>query len=146
MAWPVLEGTVANELNPNQSFDVFYVFEDRTSGTDWAAMGKGFKYIYTCNDLPFDDWSIYMLKSDQSYLPVSGDFEGSLLQVNHAPSNGYFGFQVGLGANDHNCEYGLGGWFAWEGQINGVEVNGALGDVITNLISRMSSRPNSTRV
>ena len=129
----VLEGSVANQLNPNQSFDVFYVFEDRTSGADWAAMGKGFKYIYTCNDLPFDDWSIYMLKSDQSYLQGTGDFEGSLLQVNHAPANGYFGFQVGIGANDHNCEYGLGGWFAWEGHINGIEVNGALGDVITNL-------------
>ena len=129
----ILQGSVANELNPDQSFEVFYVFEDRTSGADWADQGKGFKYIYTCSDLPFDEWDIYMLKSDQSYLQGTGDFEGSLLQLNHAPSNGYFGFQVGLGANDHNCEYGLGGWFAWEGQINGTEVNGALGDLITNL-------------
>ena len=129
----ILEGSVANQVNPNQSFDVFYVFEDKVSGEEWANMGRGFKYIYTCSDLPFDDWSIYMLKSDQSWLQGTGDFEGSLLQVNHAPSNGYFGFQVGLGANDHNCDYGLGGWFAWEGQINGVEVNGALGDVITDL-------------
>ena len=129
----ILEGSIANQLNPNQSFDVFYVFEDRVSGAEWADMGKGFKYISTCNDLPFDDWSMYILKSDQSWLQGTGDFEGSLIQVNHAPSNGYFGFQVGLGANDHNCDYGLGGWFAWEGQVNGVEINGALGDVITNL-------------
>ena len=129
----ILEGSVVNELNPNQGFDLFYVFDQGVSGAEWAAMGKGFKYIYTCEDLPFDEWDIYMLKSDQSFLTGTGDFEGSLLTVNHAPSNGYFGFQVGEGANDHNCDFGMGGWFAWEGQINGQAVNGALGDVIVDV-------------
>ena len=128
-----LTGHVVNELNHNQGFEVFYVFNDRVSGAEWAAMGKGFKYIYTCDDLPFDEWDMYMLKSDQSFLNGTGDFEGSNLQLNHAPSNGYFGFQVGLGANDHNCDFGLGGWFGWEGVIDGVEVSGALGDVIVDL-------------
>ena len=129
----ILEGSVVNENNPNQGFDLFYVFDQGVSGAEWAAMGKGFKYIYTCEDLPFDEWDIYMLKSDQSFLTGTGDFEGSLLTVNHAPSNGYFGFQVGEGANDHNCDFGMGGWFAWEGQINGQPVNGALGDVIVDV-------------
>ena len=96
-------------------------------------MGRGFKYIYSCENLPFDELDMYMLKSDQSFLNGTGEFEGSNLRLNHAPSNGYFGFQVGLGANDHNCDFGLGGWFGWEGIVNGVEVNGALGDVIVDL-------------
>ena len=41
----ILEGSVANELNPDQSFDVFYVFEDRTSGADWAAQGLSLIHI-----------------------------------------------------------------------------------------------------
>ena len=129
----ILEGTVANALNPDQGFEVFYVFDQGVSGAEWAAMGKGFKYLYSCDDLPFDEWDMYLLKSDQSYLAGIGEFEGSLLTVNHAPSNGYFGFQVGVGGNDHNCDFGMGGWFAWEGEVNGVSVNGALGDVIVDL-------------
>lgn len=128
-----LTGNVENSINPNQGFEVFYVFNQRVSGAEWAAMGRGFKYIYTCENLPFDEWDMYMLKSDQSFLNGTGDFEGSNLRLNHAPSNGYFGFQVGLGANDHNCDFGLGGWFGWEGVVNGVEVVGALGDVIVDV-------------
>ena len=129
----ILTGHVENNINPNQGFEVFYVFHERVTGAEWADMGRGFKYIYSCENLPFDEWDMYMLKSDQSFLNGTGEFEGSNLRLNHAPSNGYFGFQVGLGANDHNCDFGLGGWFGWEGIVNGVEVNGALGDVIVDL-------------
>ena len=129
----VLEGEVANNVNPDQRFQVYLVFEDGMSGAEWGDLGKGFKYIYTCDSIPTDDWEIYTLKNDQSYLEGLGDFEGSLLTLNHAPVNEHFGFQVGLAANDHNCNFGLGGWFAWEGTIGGIPVFGALGDVIVDL-------------
>ena len=68
------------------------------SGAEWGDLGKGFKYIYTCDSIPTDDWEIDTLKNDQSYLEGLGDFEGALLTLNHAPVNEHFGFQVGLAA------------------------------------------------
>ena len=71
----------------------------------------------------------------------SGALEGSLLFLNHAPFNEYFGFQVGDMANDRNCDYGAGGWFAWEGQILGQPASGANGDVLVNLDCTINSEP-----
>ena len=56
-----------------------------------------------------------------------------MIELLHAPASEFFGFQVGQGANNHNCEYGAGGWFAWVGQIGGTSVAGAMGDVIVDL-------------
>ncbi len=129
----VLQGNIENSADSNQGFRAYLVFENGMSGVEWGALGKGFKYAYTCVDVDTDPWQIYTLKNDQSYLQGTGSFEGSMLSLSHAPVNHHFGFQVGEAANDHNCNFGLGGWFAWEGQVNGVPVSGALGDVIVDL-------------
>ena len=42
-------------------------------------------------------------------------------------------FQLGDGANNHNCAYGFGGWFGWQGVLNGQSVMGFSGDVIADL-------------
>ena len=125
----ILTGEVAAAGNPDQRFEVFIVYEDRVDGTDWTG---GFKHANICTP-PTDTWDIYIMKSDQSHLLGKGDFEGSLIQLQHAPSSQYFGFQIGEGANDHNCDYGAGGWFSWEGTICGSPAAGAFGDVIVDL-------------
>ncbi len=125
----ILKGEVANANNADQRFEVFVVYENGVSGSDW---GGGFKHAMAC-DPPTDTWDIYTIKPDQSHLLGRGAFEGSLLQLQHAPSSQFFGFQVGLGANDHNCNYGAGGWFSWNGTICGDDVAGAMGDVIVDL-------------
>lgn len=125
----ILRGEVANEDDPDQRFEVFVVYENRTDGSDWAG---GFKYAMGCNP-PTDTWDIYTIKADQSHLLGKGAFEGSLLQLQHAPSSQFFGFQIGLGANDHNCNYGAGGWMSWSGNLCGTDVNGSLGDIIVDL-------------
>ena len=125
----VLTGEIAAENNPDQRFEVFIVYENRVDGADW---GGGFKYAMGCEP-PTDTWDIYTVKAEQSYLKGRGAYEGSLLHIQHAPSSQYFGFQVGEGANDHNCDYGAGGWFSWNGTLCGTEVAGALGDVIVDL-------------
>ena len=48
-------------------------------------------------------------------------------------STEYFGFQVGESANDRNCNYGAGGWFAYEGFLNGTAIQGGTGDVLLDL-------------
>ena len=50
------------------------------------------------------------------------------------PASQYFGFQLGDGANNHNCdENGFSGWFSWSGAIAGEEAVGFAGDVIATL-------------
>ena len=125
----VLEGEVVCDQNSNQGFEVFIVFQNRVDGADWTG---GFKQVATCGEST-DDWDIYLLKNGQSFLRGTGDLEGSMIELLHAPASEFFGFQVGQGANNHNCEYGAGGWFAWVGQIGGTPVAGAMGDVIVDL-------------
>jgi hypothetical protein len=125
----VLVGDVVCAENSNQGFEVFITFFDGVAASDWTG---GFKMAPTCSTTT-DDWDIYMLKDGQSYLRGTGELEGSMIELMHAPASGFFGFQVGTGANNHNCEYGAGGWFAWKGQIAGVPVTGAMGDVIVDL-------------
>ena len=128
----VLEGQVVGTENANEIWDVYITYENGTSGADW---GGGFKTSMDCtptSDIT-DAWTVYTMKNDQSYLTGSGGLDGSLLFLNHAPHNEYFGFQVGEMANDRNCGYGAGGWFAWEGNILGLPASGANGDVLVNL-------------
>ena len=42
-------------------------------------------------------------------------------------------FQLGEGGNNHNCNFGFGGWFGWEGVLNGEDVMGFSGDVIADI-------------
>jgi hypothetical protein len=47
------------------------------------------------------------------------------LSLEHAPTNLFYGFQVGVGANNVNLNYGMGGWFLYEGNFNGQNVSGS---------------------
>ena len=42
-------------------------------------------------------------------------------------------FQLGEGANNHNCANGFGGWFKWEGTLNGNDMSGLSGDFVCDL-------------
>jgi len=45
-----------------------------------------------------------------------GAYEGSSLNLSHAPANNYFGFQLGDGANNYNAANdGFGGWISYNG-------------------------------
>ena len=128
----ILEGQVMGIADSTERWDVFITYENGTSGADW---GGGYKTAMECMVTPdiTDSWTIYTMKSDQSFLTGVDGLEGSLLFLNHAPNNEYFGFQVGDMANDRNCDYGAGGWFSWEGHIFGQPAAGANGDVLVNL-------------
>ena len=79
---PYWQVNIENSVDASRSeFRAFLVFEDGVTGPEWAAMGKGFKYAYSCQDVDTDSWLIYTLKNDQSYLHGTGSFEGSLLQL-----------------------------------------------------------------
>ncbi|MCP4799278.1 MAG: hypothetical protein GY893_04950, partial [bacterium] len=70
--------------------------------------------------------------AEGSFLLGDGDLSG-VLQLSHMPSSYNKRFQLGDGVNNHNCNYGLGGWFSWDGIINGEEVDGLSGDIVIDL-------------
>jgi hypothetical protein len=47
-----------------------------------------------------------------------GNYAGSVVNLVHAPSNNYFGFQLGDGANNYNAaDNAFGGWFSYSGSF-----------------------------
>ena len=67
-----------------------------------------------------------------SVLIAGGDLSG-YLTLEHAPEELDKRFQLGEGANNHNCNNGFGGWFSWSGEINGVEYSSPSGDIVVDL-------------
>lgn len=132
----ILSGVVQGVEDPSEEWKVFAVYGGETSGADWVANGGGLKYEHDCLSTVQangDDWQIYTMNGGMSFLEGQGSLTGSLLSLSHAPANEYFGFQVGEGANDRNCNYGAGGWFGWEGTIKGAPAAGAMGDFLVDL-------------
>jgi hypothetical protein len=62
-------------------------------------------------------WHYYLMTPGANAELVGfGDFTGSMVNLTHAPSNNYFGFQLGAGANNYNAaDNGFGGWFSYSG-------------------------------
>jgi hypothetical protein len=63
-------------------------------------------------------WVYYLLQNTPgAELTGYGAYNGSSIDLNHAPANKYFGFQYGNGANNLTPGEGLGGWFNYSGTI-----------------------------
>ena len=128
----VVTGQVEDVGDPTAILNVSIYYDNGTCGADWTG---GFKHDGSCaltSDIS-DAWMIYLLNSGLSFLTGEGSLDGTTLQLTHAPSSEFFGFQVGEMANDRNCNHGAGGWFYYEGMMNGVEPK--LTTVTTNRIS-----------
>jgi hypothetical protein len=113
-------GRLVNAALTTGGFDFNVTFDQGENWADWVA-GPGphsFKADCGGTDANYQDWMYYILQADAGVeLTGWGSFAGSLLNLTHAPSNNYFGFQVGDGANNYNADYGAGGWFNYSGII-----------------------------
>ncbi|MFN5296590.1 MAG: hypothetical protein ACK5BL_13735, partial [Flavobacteriales bacterium] len=125
-----LFGTVQNNVNANQKFIVDFWFENKSTWTEWDNMGRNYKndLLLPCATANHQDWLYYEMKGGFSTLTGAGELAGDVLYMYHTPSNYYFGFQIGEGANNKNCNNGMSGWFSYDGFVNGEHVNGH-GDV-----------------
>ncbi|NNE56302.1 MAG: T9SS type A sorting domain-containing protein, partial [Flavobacteriales bacterium] len=104
------------------------------NGMDWDSWStQSFPTSYKCDfnncGDQYLDWTYYLLDGDQATLLGYGAFDGTLT-LDHAPSNLFYGYQVGVGANNVNENYGGGGWFYYGGSysIDGsdlIDVSGA---------------------
>ena len=127
-----MKGAVLNADDPSISFDVDIYFESEQNAAEWLEAQSGADLL-SQNDCDIDaaQMQVYTLKNTMSRLVGTGSMAGELY-LNHMPASQTKRFQLGDGANNHNCEYGFGGWFGWQGVLNGTPVSGLTGDIIAD--------------
>jgi hypothetical protein len=114
-----LVAQLENVLNPGSGFNVDVTFGNGMDWATWSSQGipTSFKADCGANGANFASWTYFLLQAGPgAELTGYGAYEGSLINLVHAPANNYFGFQLGDGANNYNsAENGFGGWFSYSG-------------------------------
>jgi len=135
-----LTGTVYCVMNPNQIFEVDARFINEDNAADWLAEDANHTLLvaddpaqsgYQMCAIDTNAISVFDLQV-MSRLTGAGEYDGTLF-IDHMPMSYSKRFQLGEGANNHNCNYGFGGWFRWEGELNGQDVSGLSGDIVMDL-------------
>jgi hypothetical protein len=123
-------GTVVNTLNTNEIFVVDLWLNNKTDWATWSGLGRNYKNDLglACATNNFINWDYYEMVGGFSTLTGAGDLAGDVLYLYHMPADYYFGFQLGTGANNKNCNFGLSGWFSYDGFVDGEAIEGH-GDV-----------------
>jgi hypothetical protein len=128
----VLNQTLVSEVNPEAGWTLQVTYGPGYTWEQWLALPgpQGFKL--DCEE-QIDDHENWMYHVMQTGTLVGwGDFAGSSLALSHQPANLYFGLQVGTGANNKNSVHGYSGWFFYNGQFDGAQINGS-GDLFGDL-------------
>jgi hypothetical protein len=112
-------GRWVNAQDNSGGFDFAFTLEDGQSWLEWDGTSPaGFTADCGGLDENHEDWMYYLLQSGAGFeLQGWGTYAGSMLNITHAPSNEYFGYQIGMGANSYNAQYGMGGWATVSGAI-----------------------------
>ena len=139
-----VDGTVANNVDGTQTYTMnvtstenanagWTVTLNYADGMDWDAWSTQPGYHSYKSDCGLGDHTtwLYSTMIDGS-ASGTGAYAGSTLSLSHQPSNGYFGFQIGEGANNKNGNYGFSGWIYYSGTFLGEGVMGS-GDVFGDL-------------
>ena len=111
-----ITGTLVSSTNENGGFYLDLWLHEGVNWNTWNDMAWPTSYK---DDLGlagdnYLDWYYYMI-SNTSTLTGWGDYEGSLLNLEHAPSSFYYGYQIGVGANNLTANAGNGGWINYSG-------------------------------
>ncbi|NQX90854.1 MAG: T9SS type A sorting domain-containing protein, partial [Flavobacteriales bacterium] len=123
-----LTATLVRNDDPNRGYYANVNFENGLDYALWSSQGFPTGYKDDCNlagdDNIFEDWTYYIMSAGAT-LTGWGDNDGNTITLAHAPSSFFYGYQVGVAANNVNGEYGSGGWFTFDGIVDGVEVSGS---------------------
>jgi hypothetical protein len=117
--------------NPNAGWTFEIDLNEGLNWQDWIDQPGPQSYKSDCGLGDHTEWMYYILQGT-STATGWGEYEGSELALSHQPSNGFFGFQVGEGANNKNANHGYSGWFYYIGTFNGADVMGT-GDVFADI-------------
>jgi hypothetical protein len=114
-----LTATMRNTTNPANGWNVDVTFAGNMDWSAWSNQGFPTSFKADCGgvDANFAEWQYFLMTPGaNAELTGFGDFTGSMVNLVHAPSNNYFAFQLGNGANNYNAaENGFGGWFSYNG-------------------------------
>jgi len=122
---------VASANNPDAGWTFNMNFGAGMDWAAWQAQPGNQSYKSDCGLGDHTQW-MYHMTLNNSTATGWGDYDGSLLTLSHQPANGFYGFQIGAGANNKNDQFGFSGWFFYTGTFNGQAVTG-FGDVFGDL-------------
>jgi hypothetical protein len=126
-----IELTAVSSANPNAGWTVIADFSADMTWDEWSGQEGYHSFKSDCGLGDHTLWN-YAILQNSSQLIGWGDYEGSALSMSHQPSNEYFGFQLGEGANNKNADFGFSGWFYYIGEFQGENIMGS-GDLFGDL-------------
>ncbi|MEM6262074.1 MAG: LamG-like jellyroll fold domain-containing protein [Bacteroidota bacterium] len=101
------EGSIKGTSNANKKFDIVVWLKNKQDWATWSANGRGFKGGAKPQNHP--TWDYYELDGERSLFIGKGSFANdTFFLVNRAPQ---YGYQIGVGANDKDHDFGFSGWF-----------------------------------
>ncbi|MDG1160043.1 MAG: T9SS type A sorting domain-containing protein, partial [Flavobacteriales bacterium] len=121
-----LSGSVVRNDDPTRGWNISVEFANGMDWSMWSTQGFPTSFKDDCG-LAGDnylDWTYYVMQAGAT-LTGWGANDGSSLMLNHAPSSLYYGYQVGVAADNVNTGYGSGGWFTYSGIYNQENVSGS---------------------
>jgi hypothetical protein len=142
--YTTVEGRVANNTDGTKTYTVTVVSTENSnagwtitnhygapmSWEDWIAQPGAQSYKSDCGLGDHTEWMYTTLTSGSA--EGWGDYAGSSLTFTHQPASGYFGFQIGEGANNKNANYGFSAWMYYAGNFGEMPVSGS-GDIFGDL-------------
>ena len=125
-----ITGRIQNINDTTRQWDMILSLENFRDHNTWINIGRLLKNGGGASPADQLNWVFYELDSTKSFFyAVPGThFDGDTLQVYHRPTNYLYGFQLGVGANDKNGNYGMSGWFGFDGSYQGK------GDINVNMV------------
>lgn len=115
----VITGEIINFLAPEISFNVYLELDREHTWKTWSRQqGSWFSETGEAQAIAQTghiDWKFWKL-STKSYLEGTGEIQG-ILKLKQWNSSGKTGFQMGMGANAWDGDFGLAGYFNYNGKL-----------------------------
>jgi predicted outer membrane repeat protein len=115
----IVTGRIASQINPSIQFEVYLKLVEANEWINWSAKNRTYsaltKEAKQVADQNYQNWQFWVL-SDESRLTGKGAVSGAL-KLTHSPNTIQTGFQLGLGANDQDGDFGLNGEFDYNGVL-----------------------------
>jgi len=145
-----ITGKVHCREDETQVLDLHLAFYDERQAACWLEEGGSNSLLIsydpsngyaTCPHDP-DSMSVFLM-SPESHAILEGSWSGTLLFY-HMPVSGNKRFQYGLAGSEHSCNDGFGGWFAYSGLVDGMDVFGLSADIHADVKNCSAYNPGQT--
>ncbi|MEM7655387.1 MAG: hypothetical protein AAF399_04600 [Bacteroidota bacterium] len=113
-------GEIVHESDTSRRWLAEFWLINQRDYTEWTNLGRGLKNGGGASQLEQEGWLFWELDSTRSRLIGTGSvYAGDTLFLFHNPADFEFGFQLGIGANDKDGDFGISGWFKFDGSYSG---------------------------